>query len=223
MDKSTLAKYIDHTLLKPATEEQLTTLCNEAKLNGFASVCVNPVNVALCAKLLADSQVKVCTVIGFPLGENTSQVKAYETKCAIADGATEIDMVICQSYAKSNMWQQVQEEIQAVVESAEGVLVKVILETCNLTDDQIVNACKASIGGGAIFVKTSTGFGSGGATAHHVQLMHDTVSDSGLYVKASGGVRSYQDAMTMIEAGASRIGTSNGVAIVNKAEGSNNY
>jgi deoxyribose-phosphate aldolase len=207
-------KTIDHTLLKPATNEQIITLCREASENDFASVCVNPVNVKLAAKELEGTDVKVCTVVGFPLGENTAEVKAFETKNAVENGATEIDMVICQSYAKSGDWASVEREIAMVVDAAKGVLVKVILETCNLADEQIEAACVASINGGAIFVKTSTGFGSGGATVEAVKLMHDTVKDYGLYVKASGGVRTREDADKMIAAGASRIGTSNGIAIV---------
>lgn len=214
MEKNKLAKMIDHTLLKPAKKSQIQQLCAEARDNGFASVCVNPVYVKLCASLLQDTDVKVCTVVGFPLGENTTQTKVFETKNAIKFGATEIDMVINQSWAYGNEWKKVEKEIAAVVKAAKGVTVKVILETCNLNDKQIVKACQASVNAGANFVKTSTGFGKGGATVEAVKLMADTVKEHGLEVKASGGVRTYEDAVAMVEAGATRIGTSNGLAIV---------
>ncbi len=214
MDKKQLAKMIDHTLLKPAKKAHIQQLCAEAREHGFASVCINPAYVKLCASLLQDSDVKVCTVIGFPLGDNTTQTKVYETKNAIKNGASEVDMVINQSWVLGNEWKKVEKEIAAVVKAAKGVTVKVILETCNLNDKQIVKACVASVNAGANFVKTSTGFGKGGATVEAVKLMADTVKEHGLQVKASGGVRTYEDAVAMIEAGATRIGTSNGVAIV---------
>lgn len=218
-----LNKYIDHTLLKAdAKEYQIKELCNQAREYNFASVCVNPNYVALCAELLKDSDVKVCTVIGFPLGSNTSITKAFETKNAIENGADEIDMVINVSALKDGKYELVLEDIKSVVEAANGKLVKVILETCLLTDDEIVMACKLSMFAKANFVKTSTGFSTGGATEHHVKLMYETVSPN-LLVKASGGVRTYEDAMKMIEAGASRIGTSNGVTIMTKKEGTNSY
>jgi len=214
MNKHELAKTIDHTLLKPATKREIAALCDEAKQNGFASVCVNPCHVKFAAKLLEGSGVAVCTVIGFPLGENTTAVKVYETKNAVKNGATEIDMVLNQSYAKGGEWKKAEKEIAAVVKAAQGNLVKVILETCNLTDKQIVKACLASANAGAKFVKTSTGFGKGGATAEDVALMHETVADKGLLVKASGGVRTKEDAMKMLAAGASRLGTSAGTKII---------
>lgn len=208
-----IAKIIDHTLLKPAKNSQIVTLCAEAREYGFASVCVNPTHVKLAAKELAGSQVKVCTVVGFPLGENTTKTKVFETKQAIKDGATEIDMVINQSHAKSNSWKKVEKEIAALKKACGDLVLKVIIETCNLTDAQIVNACKASIAAGADFVKTSTGFGKGGATVHAVKLMADTVHPHGLKVKASGGIHNTEEALAMIEAGADRIGASCGVQI----------
>lgn len=208
-----IAKIIDHTLLKPAKNSQIVTLCAEAREYGFASVCVNPTHVKLAAKELAGSDVKVCTVVGFPLGENTTKTKVFETKQAIKDGATEIDMVINQSHAKSNSWKKVEKEIAALKKACGDLVLKVIIETCNLTDAQIVNACKASIAAGADFVKTSTGFGKGGATVHAVKLMADTVHPHGLKVKASGGIHNTEEALAMIEAGADRIGASCGVQI----------
>ena len=159
------------------------------------------------------SDVKVCTVVGFPLGENTTATKVFETKNAIKLGATEIDMVISQSWAKSNSWKKVEKEISALKKACGDLVLKVIIETCNLTDTQIVNACKASIAAGADFVKTSTGFGKGGATVHAVQLMADTVHPHGLKVKASGGIHNTAEALAMIDAGADRIGASCGVEI----------
>ena len=208
-----IAKIIDHTLLKSAKSSQIVALCAEAREFGFASVCVNPTHVKLASKELEGSQVKVCTVVGFPLGENTTKVKVFETKQAIKDGATEIDMVINQSHAKSNSWKKVEKEIAALKKACGDLVLKVIIETCNLTDAQIVNACKASIAAGADFVKTSTGFGKGGATVHAVKLMADTVHPHGLKVKASGGVHNTQEALAMMEAGADRIGASCGVEI----------
>ena len=208
-----IASIIDHTLLKPAKKSQIEQLCAEAVQYGFASVCVNPCHVKLSAKLLSGTNVKVCTVIGFPLGENTTQTKVFETKNAIKNGATEIDMVMNQSLAKSNAWTQVAKEVQAVKRACGQITLKVILETCNLNDKQIVSACNACIQGGAQFVKTSTGFGKGGATVEAVKLMAETVHPHGLKVKASGGIHSVDDAKAMIEAGADRIGASCGVQI----------
>lgn len=213
MTKQQIAKMIDHTLLKPATTAQIVTLCNEAKQYGFASVCVNPCHVKLAAKQLDGTDVKVCTVIGFPLGENTTRVKVFETKDAIKNGATEIDMVLNQSLAKSNAWKKIEKEVAAVKKACGDVLLKVILETCNLSDKQIVSACKACVAAGAQFVKTSTGFGSGGATVAAVKLMADTVHPAGLKVKASGGIHNYDEAVAMVENGADRIGASCGVKI----------
>lgn len=213
MDKKQLAGIIDHTLLKPATKKQIATLCEEAKEHGFASVCVNPCHVKLAASLLAETDVKVCTVIGFPLGENATKAKVDETRIAIRHGATEIDMVMNQSWAKSKSWVKIQKEIAAIKKACGDLVLKVILETCNLSDAQIVAACNAAVAAGADYVKTSTGFGKGGATTHAVKLMADTVSSHGLKVKASGGIHNYEEAMAMVEAGASRIGASCGVEI----------
>ncbi len=213
MTKQEIAKIIDHTLLKPATTAQIVTLCDEAKQYGFASVCVNPCHVKTAAKELAGSSVKVCTVIGFPLGENTTKVKVFETKDAIKNGATEIDMVINQSLAKTNAWKKVEKEVAAVKKACGDILLKVILETCNLSAKQIVSACKACVAAGAQYVKTSTGFGSGGATVEAVSLMANTVHPEGLKVKASGGIHNYEEACAMVHNGADRIGASCGVAI----------
>ncbi|MTB63982.1 deoxyribose-phosphate aldolase [Streptococcus sp. zg-86] len=218
-----LNKYIDHTLLKPnATKEQILAIIDEAKEYDFASVCVNPTWVALSAKELQGTDVKVCTVIGFPLGANTSAVKAVETKDAIANGADEIDMVINVGALKSQDYDTVLKDIQAVVEASGDKLVKVIIETCLLTDEEKVKACQLSQEAGADFVKTSTGFSTGGATVEDVALMRKTVgSDMG--VKASGGARSYEDAKAFIEAGATRIGASSGVAIMKGEQADGDY
>ena len=213
MTKQEIAKMIDHTLLKPATATQIATLCAEAKQHGFASVCVNPCHVKAAAKELEGSSVKVCTVIGFPLGENTTKVKVFETKEAIKNGATEIDMVINQSLAKANAWKKVEKEIAAVKKACGSILLKVILETCNLSQKQLISACKACISAGAEYVKTSTGFGAGGATVEAVSLMADIVHPVGLKVKASGGIHNYEEAEAMVKNGADRIGASCGVAI----------
>ncbi|HRY54981.1 MAG TPA: deoxyribose-phosphate aldolase [Spirochaetia bacterium] len=215
--KASLAKTIDHTLLKAtATADQVRELCAEARKFGFASVCVNPVWVPLCAKELAGSPVLVCTVVGFPLGASVTSIKESEAKLAIAQGAGEVDMVINLGAAKSGDWKAVEEDIRAVVRAANGTLVKVIIETCYLSDAEKVKACEAAAKAGARFVKTSTGFGTGGATAEDVKLMKKTVGGFGLLVKASGGVRSYHDAILMLDAGADRIGASSGVAIVSE-------
>lgn len=209
-----LNKYIDHTLLKPDAEEsQVLALIEEAKAYDFASVCVNPTWVSLAAKELADSSVKVCTVIGFPLGANTSTLKAFETRDAIANGADEIDMVINVGALKSGKEDLVKSDIAAVVDASGERLVKVIIETCLLTDEEKVKACQLAKEAGADFVKTSTGFSTGGATVHDVALMRETVGPD-MGVKASGGARSYEDALAFVEAGATRIGTSSGVAIM---------
>ena len=210
-----LARYIDHTLLKPeATPDQITKLCEEAKEYSFASVCVNPTNVALAAKLLKGSVVKVCTVIGFPLGANTSFVKAAETRDAVANGATEIDMVINVGALKAKNYDQVEKDIEAVVEAAGDNLVKVIIETCLLTDEEKVKACELSKKAGADFVKTSTGFNKSGATPEDIALMRKTVGEK-MGVKASGGVRDTEAALAMIKNGATRIGASASIAILN--------
>lgn len=217
--QASLAKTIDHTLLKAVgTESQVRELCAEARRHGFASVCVNPVWVPLCARELAGSEVLVCTVIGFPLGANRSETKAAETRQAVAEGADEVDMVIHLGAAKAGDWKAVEEDIRAVVKAAGTARVKVIIETCYLTDDEKVKACEASMRAGAHFVKTSTGFGTGGATAEDVRLMKRTVGDT-LQVKASGGIRTCEDALKMLEAGADRIGASSGVAILGEFKG----
>lgn len=207
-------QYIDHTLLKPeSTQEQIDHLLSEAVEYQFASVCVNPTWVAHCAKTLAGTGVKVCTVVGFPLGANTSSVKAFETKDAIANGADEIDMVINVGQLKSGQYEVVKADIRAVVEASQDKLVKVIIETCLLTNDEKVKACQLAVSAGADFVKTSTGFSAAGATVEDIVLMRETVGPN-IGVKAAGGARSYEDAEAFIEAGTTRIGTSSGVAIV---------
>ncbi len=208
------ASYIDHTLLKPeATEEQIKKICAEAKEYGFASVCVNPTWVSLAASELKDATSKICTVIGFPLGASTSATKAFETKDAIANGAEEIDMVINIGALKSEQYDVVENDIKAVVEAANGTLVKVIIETCLLSDEEKIKACELSVKAGADFVKTSTGFSTAGAKAEDVALMRKTVGPE-IGVKASGGVRSLEDLESMVAAGATRIGASSGVKII---------
>ena len=210
-----LAKYIDHTLLKAdATKAQVIKLCEEAREYRFASVCVNPGYVPLAAKELAGSGVKTCCVIGFPLGATSTEAKVQETIDSIRNGADEVDMVINVGQAKSGNWIYVKKDIEEVVIAARGkALVKVIIETCLLTDEEKVKVCAISKMAGADFVKTSTGFSTGGATVEDIKLMRQTVGPD-MEVKASGGVRDYKTAVAMIEAGASRIGTSNGVTIV---------
>lgn len=211
-----IAKMIDHTLLKPdATKEQIIALCKEAAQYKFASVCVNPTWVKTAAEQLKDvPEVKVCTVIGFPLGATTTEVKVYETERAIADGAKEVDMVINIGHLKSGNDEYVKDDIKAVVHAAKGkALTKVIIETSLLTEEEKIRASKLAVEAGADFVKTSTGFSTGGATVEDVALMRKTVGPS-IGVKASGGVRDYQTAKAMIDAGATRIGASAGIAIV---------
>ncbi|CYY41916.1 deoxyribose-phosphate aldolase [Streptococcus suis] len=218
-----LNKYIDHTILKPeTTQEQVEKILAEAKEYDFASVCVNPTWVALAAESLKDSDVKVCTVIGFPLGANTPAVKAFETKDAISNGADEIDVVINIGALKTGNYDLVLEDIKAVVAASGDKLVKVIIEACLLTDDEKVKACQLSQEAGADYVKTSTGFSTGGATVADVALMRKTVGPD-MGAKASGGARSYEDAIAFIEAGASRIGASSGVAIMNGAQADGDY
>lgn len=224
MEKRDIAKIIDHTILKPeASVEAVEKICKEALEHKFASVCINPCHVALCSKLLKDSSVKVCTVIGFPLGATTKEVKVFETKNAIDNGAEEVDMVINIGALKDKNYDYVKEDIKAVVEAAKGkALSKVIIETCLLTDDEKIIACKLSKEAGADFVKTSTGFSTGGATKDDVKLMRDTVGlDMG--VKASGGVRSTEDALNVIEAGASRIGASASISICEGTKSNSTY
>jgi deoxyribose-phosphate aldolase len=211
-----LNKYFDHTLLKPeATNEQIDKLCEEAREYDFYSVCVNTCYVSRCYDALKDTDVKVAAVVGFPLGACTTQSKVFETKEAFMDGASEVDMVLNVGKFKSGDNDYVRDDIRAVADAAHnfGGILKVILETCLLTDDEIVEACKLSMEAGADFVKTSTGFSTGGATEHDVKLMKETVGDH-LSVKASGGIRDYEQCMKMIEAGADRIGASASVKIM---------
>lgn len=224
MQNLNLASMIDHTQLKPnATKEMIETLCKEALQYNFASVCVNPGFVSLCSELLKDSDVDVCTVIGFPLGANTTAVKAFETKNAIENGATEVDMVINISKLKDKDYDYVREDIKAVVEAAKNkALTKVIIETCLLNDEEKVIACKLSKEAGADFVKTSTGFSTGGATPQDIKLMRETVGPD-MGVKASGGVRNTKDALAVVEAGASRIGASASIAICEGIESTSDY
>ena len=209
-------KMIDHTVLKADTPlETVKRICDEAMEYGFASVCINPCHVAYCADYLKDSDVNVCTVIGFPLGANTSAVKAFETKDAIANGADEIDMVINAGRLKDKDYNYIVDEISKIKAFCQGRNLKVILETDLLTKDEIKKACELCIQGGADFVKTSTGFVKNGVGAKEedVKLMYETVKDAGLKVKASGGIRDKEAAIKMIEAGASRLGTSSGAKI----------
>ena len=223
MTTQQLAKMIDHTLLRAdATRNELTKLTEEAKQYQFASVCVNPGWVSYAAEQLKGTGVDICTVIGFPLGASTSETKAFETKDAIAKGATEVDMVINIGALKDGKDDVVEQDIRAVVEAAAGTLVKVIIETCLLTDDEKVRACQAAVRAGADFVKTSTGFSTGGATPEDIALMRRTVGPD-VGVKASGGVRSLEDMQKMIEAGATRIGASSGVKIMQGGESTSSY
>ena len=209
-----LAKYIDHTLLKPqASQAEIEKLCQEARQYGFFSVCVNPYWVALCKKQLAGSEVKVCTVIGFPLGATPTEVKVFEAQKALADGADELDMVVNLGAIKSGNWDYVLSDIQAVRRAGKDFTLKVIIETSVLTDEEKVKVCQLADQAGADFVKTSTGFTGAGATASDVALMKKSVRE-GVQVKASGGVRTREDFDAMVAAGATRIGASAGVKIV---------
>lgn len=209
-----LSRYIDHTLLKPDAQiEQITKLCQEARDHSFFSVCVNTSYVKTCADLLRGSEVKVCCVVGFPLGAMDTVSKSFETKTAIANGAQEIDMVIQIGALKDHRLDYVRDDIKAVVQAAQGHTVKVIIETSLLSDEEKTLACKAALEAGAHFVKTSTGFGGGGATVTDVKLMKSVVGTH-MEVKASGGIKDIQSAMALIEAGATRLGTSSGVALV---------
>lgn len=217
-----LAKVIDHTLLKAtATEDQIKALCVEAKEFGFKAVCVNPYWVPLCVRELADSDVLVATVVGFPLGANASLIKAEEARLAVAQGADEIDMVINIGKAKAGDWAVVRDDIAGVVQASRPAIVKAIIETCYLTQEEKIAACEAAISAGATFVKTSTGFGTGGATVEDVSLMKRTIGEVA-HVKASGGIKTWEDAVSMLEAGASRIGASAGVAIMRESEALDN-
>ena len=209
-----IARMIDHTLLKQdASTEAIVKLCAEAKEYHFASVCVNPGFVPLAAKELKGTDVKVCTVVGFPLGATLPESKAYEAKLAIEAGATEVDMVLNDSMAKEHNYAYIEDEVRLVKKACGKILLKVILETCLLTDDEITECSKACVRAGADYVKTSTGFSKGGATVEAVRLMRAAVGPN-IGVKASGGIHNRSEAEAMIEAGASRIGASCGVAIV---------
>ena len=217
-----LNKFIDHTKLGAnVTKEQIDQLIKEAIAYDFKSICVNPIWVKYAKEQLANTDVLVCTVIGFPHGAHTAVVKVQETLDAVINGADEIDMVINVSALKANDTETILDEIKGVVSAANKRTVKVIIETCYLTDEEVVKASKLAMQANADFVKTSTGFGTAGATVKHVTLMKETVKDK-LEVKASGGVRTYEDAIKMINAGATRLGTSNGVAIVENKERNKN-
>jgi len=211
-----LNKFIDHTLLKQdATKDDIIKLCNEAKQYDFMSVCVNPCYVPVCKEELKGYNVKVCTVIGFPLGNNLPMTKEEEARLAVSMGADEIDMVINVGFLKANNDKYVEDEIRLVKHSIGNTLLKVIIETCLLTDEEKVRACMCAKRAGADYVKTSTGFSTGGATTHDVKLMRDTVGST-MGVKASGGIHNKKEALAMIEAGATRIGASSGVKIMNE-------
>jgi deoxyribose-phosphate aldolase len=215
-----LARMIDHTLLRPdATPEQVRKLCAEALEYGFYAVCVNPVNVELAAGLVQGSSVRVCSVVGFPLGANTTEIKVREAERAIADGAREVDMVLNVGALKAGAFEVVEQDIAAVAKAAHagGAICKVILETGLLTDGEKVEACRRAVSAGADFVKTSTGFGPGGATAADIALMRRTVGPR-VGVKASGGIRTYEAAREMVAAGATRIGASASVQIIQGAD-----
>ncbi len=213
-----IASYIDHTVLAAnATQDKIEKLCAEAKEWHFASVCVNTCWTAFCAKQLKGSGVNVCSVVGFPLGAMSTKAKAYEAKCAVEDGATEVDMVINVGWLKDGKDELVENDIREVKKACSGKLLKVIIETCLLTDEEKIRACQLSVKAGADYVKTSTGFSTGGAKAEDVALMRKTVGPN-IGVKASGGIRTYEDAMKMVEAGASRLGCSAGIAIVTSAK-----
>lgn len=215
MENINLAKYIDHTNLKPdATVDAIKNLCDEAREFNFKSVCINPCHVKLAKECLEGSDVLVCTVIGFPLGANTTNVKVFEAKEAVDNGANEVDMVINIGAVKDGNWPLVKRDIAAVVNAVSGrAIVKVIIETCLLTDDEKVKACNCVVEAGADFVKTSTGFSTGGATSADVKLMRETVKDK-CKVKAAGGIKHIEEAMLMINSGADRLGTSNGARIM---------
>lgn len=216
-------KLFDHTILKAdATEAAVAKICAEAKEYGFMSVCVNTYYTAFVAETLKDSDVKVCTVVGFPLGQMSTKAKALETQCAVEDGADEIDMVLNVAALKDGKYDVVLEDIKAVKAACGNALLKVILETCLLTKEEIAKACELSVEAGADFVKTSTGFSTGGATAEDIALMRKTVGPD-IGVKASGGVRDSKGAMAMVEAGASRIGASATIAILSGAKSESDY
>lgn len=215
-----LASFIDHTSLKPEIyKTEIIKLCEEALENNFFSVCINPSNISFARDVLKNSKVKICTVVGFPLGASESSTKTFEVGRAISMGAHEIDMVLNIGALKATDYSLVKREIEDIVRAADGRIVKVIFETCLLSDSEITKACELSVEAGAHFVKTSTGFSTGGATVKAVQLMKETVG-SKLQVKASGGIRNVKTALQMIEAGATRLGTSSGVSIINDIDSS---
>jgi len=219
MTLNELAKKFDHTLLKAtAVEADIRKLCDEAKTYRFASVCVNPCWVPASVELLKGSDVLVCTVIGFPLGANSTVSKTHETSWAVSQGAGEVDMVINVGWVIEGRWDAVEEDIRSVRQAAGAVPLKVILETCYLNDEQIARACVAASAAGATFVKTSTGFGTAGATADHVRLMRKSIKPT-MKVKASGGIRTLSDTLDLLEAGADRIGASASVAILKEYGG----
>ena len=225
MESLPINKYIDHTLLKPeATAEQIKILCEEAAKYSFFSVCINPQYISFAKSILAGSDVKICTVIGFPLGSNTTEVKVFETQNAILNGADEIDMVLNIGAVKSKNWQLVERDIEQVVKTAHqsGKLIKVIFETCLLDSDEIIKCCQICSKIGADFVKTSTGFSSGGATLDVVKLMKSNIPSS-VAVKASGGVRDTESAKSFIAAGATRLGSSSGVSIMKGLSSASSY
>ena len=214
MNKAELAYYFDHTILKAeTTSRDVDRVCQEAIDHHFYAVCVNPDWITRAVANLKGSHVKTCSVVGFPFGTNTSLVKAHEAALAVAQGADEVDMVLSIGKMKEGLIDEVEADIRTVVEAAQTAVVKVIIETCYLSEDEKINACRAAENAGAHFVKTSTGFGSGGATAADVRLMRQTVSDH-VHVKASGGIATLADVLSMIEAGAHRIGTSAGANII---------
>ncbi len=217
MKPEALCRYFDHTILNPdATRAEVVQICKQALEYNFFSVCVNPVHIKLVSHELENSDVKVCSVVGFPLGAARPDIKAAETRAAVADGAHEIDMVINVGALKDNDLILVENDIRAAVEAAQGRAVKVIIETCLLTREQKIKACQIAEKAGAAFVKTSTGFSSGGATCEDVALMKKTIG-SQMKIKASGGIKTYEQAIAMIEAGADRIGASAGVDIIEAA------
>lgn len=218
MKKHDIARMIDHTLLAPnATSEDIRRLCREAAENDFASVCIQPCYVPLAVECLKGSRAKVCTVIGFPLGVNCTEIKAAEAAKAVADGADEVDMVLNRSLVADGRWVEVQKDIEAVVAAAKGRLVKVILEATELQPDELAEAARTAVAADADFVKTSTGFVGGGARVEDIRIMKEAVGDRA-QIKASGGIHSYDEAMAMIAAGATRIGASAGLAIIAGAE-----
>jgi len=219
MDKSTLARYFDHTILKAfATESHVRRVCREAVSHGFFAVCVNPCHVPLVVAELQGTGVKACSVVGFPLGANHSEIKAKEAALAVKQGAAEIDMVMAVGKMKQGLTSAVEADIKTVVEATRPAIVKVIVETCYLEQAEKVTACKAVESAGAKFVKTSTGFGPAGATVEDVALMRDTVSPH-VKIKASGGIGTLNDALSFIEAGAHRLGASAGVGIIAEIDG----